>query len=75
MSASRKRSGPVAREAGDLAEAHQAGLPPGPAEDVVPDQKRRQPPGRCFSIQGDCQALQEPVRIVLVMMDQHYSRR
>ncbi|MNI69443.1 hypothetical protein D3C73_1251890 [compost metagenome] len=32
-------------EAGQFAIAHQAGLAAGPAEDVVPHQKRRQPPG------------------------------
>jgi hypothetical protein len=32
-------------EPGYLAEAHKPGFAAGPAEEVVPDQKRRQPPG------------------------------
>ncbi|CAH0327176.1 hypothetical protein SRABI128_05840 [Microbacterium sp. Bi128] len=42
-------------ETGYLAEAHETGLAAGPAEDIVPDQKRRQAPGESFGIEGDCQ--------------------
>ena len=42
-------------EPGDLAEADEPGLAAGPAEDIVPDQKRRQAPGESFGIEGDCQ--------------------